>query len=217
MLSRFDFPDSEFLAMAHGVCVECEKNKELWELREQPLARLKTLYEEARANYEANCDWATKNSTTSSNKRFSFNDLKRYLIRYTEILRLTLSVPDSALQAMGLGSRECVKRGPIPQPTDRIVIFFSGVGFLVLARAVLPATVFPADPVETRLHYGFVRKIRIEGKEAEMLVTSRLLTSTLYFEEGDAGKEAFVSAAWVNPKMETGPWSEEVGFVIGEA
>jgi hypothetical protein len=31
----------------------------------------------------------------------------------------------------------------------------------------------------------------------------------------DRGKEVFLSAAWVNPRLEPGPWSDEITEIVG--
>jgi hypothetical protein len=41
------------------------------------------------------------------------------------------------------------------------------------------------------------------------------LYHTLLFEQADEAKRIFLSAAWMNPRLEEGPWSEEFSEIVG--
>jgi hypothetical protein len=54
-----------------------------------------------------------------------------------------------------------------------------------------------------------------EGDADYKTVVSTRLHHTLFFERDDEGKRVTLSAAWVNPRLEAGPWSDEISEVIG--
>jgi hypothetical protein len=41
------------------------------------------------------------------------------------------------------------------------------------------------------------------------------LHHTLFFEPEEEGKRILLKAAWVNHRMEAGPWSNEISEIIG--
>jgi hypothetical protein len=53
------------------------------------------------------------------------------------------------------------------------------------------------------------------GGDAWQTVVSTRLHHTIFFEHDDEGKRITLSAAWVNPRFEPGPWCEEISEVIG--
>jgi hypothetical protein len=58
-------------------------------------------------------------------------------------------------------------------------------------------------------------RYKIEGDADYRTVISTRLHHTLFFEQIDEGKRISLSAAWVNPRLEPGPWCEEMAEVIG--
>ncbi|MDR1957720.1 MAG: hypothetical protein LBQ54_01510 [Planctomycetaceae bacterium] len=80
--------------------------------------------------------------------------------------------------------------------------------------------------VSTRLHghpteylkdgkfYGFLLKYKIEGEPEWQQAVSTRLHHTLIFGEEEEGKDVLLQAAWVNPRIQNGPWSEEVRELV---
>jgi hypothetical protein len=45
--------------------------------------------------------------------------------------------------------------------------------------------------------------------------TTTQLHHTFFFERDDEGKRIYLSAEWINPRLETVPWSTEISEIIG--
>lgn len=37
---------------------------------------------------------------------------------------------------------------------------------------------------------------------------------TVYFDHADAGKTIIIEAAWINPRLQAGPWTRDVAEII---
>jgi hypothetical protein len=86
----------------------------------------------------------------------------------------------------------------------------------ITVYAARPEHDHPTAGVGPEHYHGFALRYKVEGEgEVEKTVISTRLHQTLFFERADEGKRITLSAAWVNPRLETGPWSGEITEIIG--
>ncbi|MDR2362686.1 MAG: hypothetical protein LBD91_08175 [Prevotellaceae bacterium] len=107
-------PDVPFMALANSIYEECHAHSGDWSIDAARLAEFCALLAIA---YAANSDRATKNAITSANKKEAFMKLKRFMGLFIHYLIANTAVPDAALAAMGLRSRQRYVREPLPRPT----------------------------------------------------------------------------------------------------
>jgi hypothetical protein len=62
---------------------------------------------------------------------------------------------------------------------------------------------------------GFTVRWRLEGETQDHTETVERLHLTLHFAREDEGKKVILSAAWVNPRLEPGPFSPDVTEILG--
>ncbi|MDR0348723.1 MAG: hypothetical protein LBH90_04415, partial [Tannerella sp.] len=62
---------------------------------------------------------------------------------------------------------------------------------------------------------GFKLRWRFEDETTYHFEISTRLRRTLFFGRENETRRVILSAAWVNPRMEEGPWSEDITEVIG--
>jgi hypothetical protein len=73
----------------------------------------------------------------------------------------------------------------------------------------------PTQTTKRESYAGFKLRWRFEGETAYHTEISTRLYYTLLFEQADETKRIFLSAAWMNPRLEEGPWSEEFSEIVG--
>jgi hypothetical protein len=213
--STLNKPDEQFLAQANTINGQCNQHKTEWKIDADSLTEFDGLLEAANEAYTANSDMATKNAVTSANKKTAFGELKHFLGTFINYLEANLSVPDRAIEFMGLRPRQHHAHQPLPRPTEAPVISVKKQHEEITVYAARPEHDRPDHRVAPANYHGFELRYRIEGDETEKTVISTRLHHTLFFERADEGKRLFLSAAWVNPRLETGPWSAEISEIIG--
>jgi hypothetical protein len=57
-------------------------------------------------------------------------------------------------------------------------------------------------------------KYLIDGENQWQSIVSTRLHYTLIFTDAEEGKYIRIQGAWVNPRMQNGPWSEEVRELV---
>ena len=212
--STLNKPDAQFLAQAKTINEQCHEHFE-WNIDSQRLTTFDTLLTNANNSYQLNLDKATKNAVTAANKKADFGELKHFLGPFIDYLEVNTAVPDSALQFMGLRSREHHAHHPLPRPTDPPVISVRKLHDEITVYVAQTEHDHPTDTVAPKRYHGFILRMRYENENTYQTVLSTRLHHTLFFERADEGKRIFISAAWINPRLEAGPWCEEISEVIG--
>ncbi|MDR1222656.1 MAG: hypothetical protein LBL07_07255 [Tannerella sp.] len=213
--STFDRPDAEFIARANTVNDQCTAHATAWHLDAERLAALNALTAKAGAAYAANSDRATRNQITSANKKKAFSDLKHFLSLFVDYLTVNLSVPDEALAVMGLRPRRRPAREPLPRPLEAPVltaVIRHGQMTLHVAR---PELGHPQQSTTRKGYFGFKLRWRFEDETRWRHEISTRLSCTLRFEPGEQTKRIVLEAAWINPRLEEGPWSGQITEIVG--
>ncbi|MDR0668215.1 MAG: hypothetical protein LBF90_06330 [Prevotellaceae bacterium] len=207
--------NASFIALAEALHSQSHLHADDWRLDAAQLATFDALLDVAKTAYDANSNRSTKNAVSTANKNAAFGDLRAFLSLYINTLVGNSRVPDEALNYMGLRSRHSRRYAPLPRPTDPIVLSVKRRHDEMTVHASRPEHGHPTDGVGVKKHYGFMLRYRIEGAEREEILISTRLRHTLFFDRADEGKKITLAAAWVNPRLETGPWSEDINEIIG--
>jgi hypothetical protein len=213
--STLNKPDGLFLSMANSIEEQCTEHKTAWHIETERLEKLRSLLAEANETYKANSDIALKNAVTAANKKFAFAELKHYLNNFINYLIANLDVPDEALSSMGLRTRRRPARLPLPRPTDSPILLLRQQHGEITVHVSRPLYDHPAASVVPTHHFhGFALQYRVDGDPHYQTVYSTRLRHTLRFAAEHMGKTVFLSAAWINPRLETGPWSSDYSAII---
>jgi hypothetical protein len=81
--------------------------------------------------------------------------------------------------------------------------------------AARPEQGHPDGSVAPVHYHGFTLRYRMEDEKEYRTVVSTRLHHTLFFEREDEGRRVCFTAAWMNPRLEPGPWSGEISEVVG--
>jgi hypothetical protein len=212
--STLQRPDGQFLAIAKNITEQSVMHASDWNLEPEQLAMLQTLTENANVAYVANTNPASKNHITSVDKRYTFDELKRFLGTYINFLEGNMHVSDEALAVMQLRPRSHPARHPISPPTIPPV--------MSVVRKHGELTVYVAQPhihstssIAPGNYHAFALQWKFEGETEYRTVISTRLHHTLFFDRKDETRRVILSAAFVNPRLQPGPWSDEITEVIG--
>ena len=208
-------PDAQFIALANMIYEQCSEHAVEWTVDTHRLETCATLLAAANAAYEANSDRATCNAVTANTKKAAFVELKRFLANFIGYLEVNMSVPNAALVAMGLRSRERHGRQPLPRPAEAPQISVQRRHGEMVVHAARPLHGHSAHGSLTGHYHGFIVRYKKEGDTDFHIAASTRKQHTLYFEQADEGKRIWLSAAWLNPRLETGPWCEDITEIIG--
>jgi hypothetical protein len=213
--SFLERPDGQFIASANTIKDQCTQHAAEWHIDQERLNTLTVLTANANTAYEANSDRATRNHITATNKKAAFGELKHFLSIFINYLEGNLSVPDETLAIMGLRSREHHAHLPLPRPEETAAV--------TVVRQHDEMTVYVARAEQgqptrstTRASYrGFKIRWRFEDETAYRTEISTRLHYTIHFDRKDEGRRVVIAVAWVNPRLEEGPWSGDIAEVVG--
>jgi hypothetical protein len=210
-----DQPDGEFLAYANSLNDQCTTHAAEWNIDPARLSVLNTLTLNASTAYKLNTDLATRSHLTSVNKRSAFEELKHFLRFFIYYLKGNLSTPDAALETMHISPRVRHMREPLPPPGEAPVITVvrqHGEMTIYVSRAEHG---HPTGSAKRKPYHGFKLRWRFKGETVYRIEISTRLQITLHFEREDETKRIEMSAAWINPRLQEGPWSNDVTEIVG--
>jgi hypothetical protein len=207
--------DAGFIAWAGTIHRTCTEHAAVWNLDMEQMAQFDTLYEVAETKYRINTNLDLKNRVTVNAKNAAFVALKSFLSMFVDALEGNLSVPDEALNDMALRSRHPGAHQPIGIPTEAPVLtVVVGQHHDVTLYVSTLQHGHPTQFLKDGKYAGFLLKYLIEGETEWQTVISTKLHYTLIFTDDEEGKQITLKAAWLNPRMQNGPWSEKVTELI---
>ncbi|MDR2756800.1 MAG: hypothetical protein LBC20_13945 [Planctomycetaceae bacterium] len=207
--------DVEFIAWAKTIYRDCETNAVIWGIDSEQLAQFADLVELADKAFQTNSNREQRNKASVYAKNAAYGNLKRFLQTFINILEGNLKIPDAAITSMGLRPRHRTAYQPIPVPTDTPVItVIVGQHNEIAVYASTLQHGHPAEFLKNEKYAGFLLKYRFEDAPQWQFVISTRLHYTLLFNDSDKGKYLLLQGAWLNPRMQNGPWSEEVRELI---
>jgi hypothetical protein len=207
--------DAQFLAQANTINEQCHQHEPDWQIDPNRLMTYDMFLGNANNAYAANNNEVTKNAITSATKKAAFGELKHFMGPFIDYLEVNTSVPDTALEYMGLRSRQHHAHQPLPRPEEAPVISVRRLHDELTVYVAQPEHDQPTAGVALRQYHSFMLRYKFEGDADYKMVVSTRLHHTLFFERDDEGKRLSLSAAWVNPRLEPGPWSDEISEIIG--
>jgi hypothetical protein len=208
-------PDAQLLAQANTIHEQCHRHAPDWQIDPSRLMTYDTVLANANTAYAANNDKATRNAITSATKKAAFGELKHFMGPFIDYLEVNTNVPDTALEFMGLRPRQHHAHQPLPRPAEAPVISVKRQHDEITVYVARPEHDQPTAGVAPHQYHSFMLRYKKEGDADYQTVVSTRLHHTLFFERDDEGKRVTLSAAWTNPRLEAGPWSEDISEIIG--
>jgi hypothetical protein len=207
--------DGEFVAWAKTIFYDCHENAEEWEIAPEVIAQFSDLVDLADEAFQVNSDKERRNKASVSAKDAAFLNLKQFLHAFVNTLEGNLAVPDEAITAMGLRPRHPHAHQPIPVPDEAPVLTaIVGQHHDVTTYVSTLQHGHPTEFLTNGKYAGFILKYLVDGETQWQTVVSTRLHYTLIFTDAEEGKHIRLQAAWVNPRIQNGPWSEEVRELI---
>ena len=206
--------DREFIPWAKNITAKVIANAVIWGLNDMQVTKLNQLMDSAAAAWEANSNPETSNRRTAAEKKAAFSALRRFLSLFTESFYINEAVTDAEIEAMGLRPRHAHATQPKPEPTEAPeVTAVVGQHHDVTVYVSKAQHGEPVRSLNTK-YYGFIIRYRKDGQEGWQQQMSSRLHATLYFEPEDEGKRLHFSVAWLNGRLQHGPWSDEISTLI---
>jgi hypothetical protein len=184
-----------------------------WNLENGQVIRLGELIDRAVTAWETNSNPEIANRRTSVDKKHAFEDLKHFLSLFTSTFYMNSAITDADLEAMGLRPRRRPAARPTPEPDEAPEVSVVTGHHTVSVYVARTQHGVPVRSLNTK-YYGFILRYRIgSGNERHQQMSTRLHV-TLSFESGDEGKRLYFSVAWLNARLQHGPWSDELSTLI---
>jgi hypothetical protein len=206
--------DADYLAWAKNIAAKCAAQPQ-WGIDSMKLATLNTLVTNADTAYAANLNRETANHYTATVKKAAFDALKPFMSGFVVVLEANDLIPNEELVAMGLPSRIHHHHDPLPDPTESPDIHaVVGEHDVVTVYVDIPQQGHPSEYLTRKGYRGFVVQYKKEGDAEWREESTTRLHITLVFAREDEGKHLQLQAAWLNPRLHRGPWSDELTVLI---
>jgi hypothetical protein len=209
--SKIPRQDSELLADSRLIETTCRQHYTPgdWNIDLPTLQQLADLNTAAQTALDANTSPETRNHFTVAAKNTAIAALRAFLGGFINYLLGNPAVTDEGLDAMGIRPRHPVHHQPLPPPADApIVGVVTGqhhdVDVYFYKNQAGHPTTYLADPD----HYGVLLQYRFEGAPDWLQAIITKKHHTLIFDDAAEGKYLQVRAAWHNPRLQQGPWSD---------
>ena len=174
-----------------------------------------SLVTRARTTYLENLDPAKSSKTTPADKQVAFVQLKRFMSTFTSLLPANENTGDNDIQAMGLPSREHHYHGPLPAPTDAPELqAITGLHHDITVYVSIPQLGEPSEFLKRKGYHGFLLQYRLAGEVEWHEIYSTRLHQTVVLNDEDEAKYLEVRAAWINLRLQKGPWSDVTRVLI---
>ncbi|MDR3236332.1 MAG: hypothetical protein LBT48_06360 [Prevotellaceae bacterium] len=207
--------DADFIAWVTNIKNNCLTNQTQWDLKSSDTDKLLAYVDNAVHAYEVNINPELKNRHTSMIKKEAFITLKTFMSLFTLQLLADELISDAEIEAMGLRPRQHHASLPLPDPTEAPEITaVVGQHHDVTVYVSVAQHGHPAEYLKKKGYAGFILRYRKEGDSEWHQELSTKLHTMLLFDAEDEGKHVTLTVAWINPRLEHGPWSDETTTLI---
>ena len=215
-MSHVPRKNKEYLAFTRNIHEQIALNLTIWKV-DQTLANdffSKDDAAQAADLINSNSEFSCRH--TAKIAQYTMADLKSFMGPFTNALLGNLNIPDEEIEALGLRPRHPGKHEPIPQPREDVMVgLVTGHHHDVDAYFSTLQHGQPTKHItDHRKHHGFILRYKVDGDTEWRFLISIRKHRTLVFNDADEGKYLHAQAAWLNPRLEAGPWSEEVIVLI---
>jgi hypothetical protein len=208
-------PDADFIAFVLDLYDQVIDRQLDWKLEPDQILSLGNLKRAAVEAYDENKAPSTRNHRTSVAKKEAFGNLKHFLGILINSLEANPNVSDADLADMHLRPRIQPVHKPLPVPTEMPLIQTSQQHDEITIYVTRSEQGQPAHGVQLKPYHGFKLRWKFEDeKDFHYEVTTRV-HYTLFFDAEDETRRVSIAVAWVNPRLQEGPWTLPVSMVVG--
>jgi hypothetical protein len=205
--------DKDCLAFAKNLLAKCTENAPNWDITAADLQEFKDLLDPADKAVDANANLQTRNKESTAHKNGAMKLLVDNLRAWVRWLRANKKISNSELAEMGLQLRDYHHHAPKPRPNETAVLTARVTHLAIKVFASVPQGSHPTQHVTRPGYHGLYIRWRAEGGEWMNMNTTRT-TATLKFAPEQVGKIVEIIAAWVNPRLQPGPWGESIRVLV---
>jgi hypothetical protein len=207
--------DGELIAWAQSLYTLCAEHKEEWGLNPVSLQKLDVLVREAAVAYENNLLPDTRNRISRVNKTTAVAALRSFLRLFVPVFRANEAVDERYLGVLGMPPRKRHARMPLPAPKEEPEInVLTKQDHEIRVHVSVPSYGHPVESATRKAYHGFVARYLKEGNTEWQDVYSTRLHTDIMFKDEDQGKRVTIKAAWINPRLQHGPWSKDMNVLI---
>jgi hypothetical protein len=207
--------DSEWIAWLWALYTAVSKNKTAWGIPDALLQQLSILANAARSAYNENSNPGTKNHATAAAKDEAFERVKEFLVTFLPSLIANDKIGNEELEAIGLHTRRVVRASALSRPPHAPELeVIAGKQHELDAYASIPRLGQSTSRLKEHEEYALFLRYKREDETTWSEKYSSRMHVRLVFGEEHVGKSVTVTAAWVNPRFEHGPWSAQVTAII---
>lgn len=207
--------DAGFIAWAGTVFAHCVKHATEWGLPTATLTDIGSKRADAEAAYAANQDIAGKSRATVAAKNETFRILREAMRLFTPTLVVNMKISNDELEQMGLPTRIHHYHGPLPVPSHTPnVDVHSGEHHVVDVYVSNPQLGQSTTYLKDHEEYGFILRHKLDDEDVWHEKNYTRLHVRLTFEDKDVRKNLSLQVAWINPRLEHGPWSDMITVII---
>jgi hypothetical protein len=208
-------PDAQFVAFIKDFYDYVEGHQVSWGLNDNLVKQLKSLTGSATHFYEKNMAPSTRNHLTAVDKKHAFGELKHFLSLFINALEGNPEVTDEDLDEMGLRPRIQPVHKPLPVPTEAPLIETDQQHDEITIYVTRIERGQPAHGAQLKPYHGFKLRWRFEDETEWHAELSTRLHYTIFFDAKDETRRVIITAAWVNPRLQEGPWTLPINMVVG--
>jgi hypothetical protein len=202
--------DADFIAWAKSLAEHCTECQTEWKLNPASVQELNTLTHQADTAYWNNLDRETCNRVSRAAKTAAIAALRVFLRSFVAAIHTNEAVNEDNLEALGLQPRKRHNRLPLPAPTEAPKVeVVSHTGHEVRVYVSVENHGHATKSLTRKAYHGFVVRYRKESDAEWQSVYSTRLHTDIFFNDEDCGKRLTLMAAWINPRLQHGPWSTE--------
>jgi hypothetical protein len=206
--------DAQFIAFANDFYNQVLDHQIDWHIDENRIKELKRLTTAATNAYNDNMKPSTRNHLTSVAKKQLFGELKHFLSLFIDFLEGNEGVSDESLAEMNLRPRTHPVRQPLPVPSEVPLIETMQQHDEITVYVTRIEHGQPSQGVQLKPYHGFKLRWKFEDETDWHVEVSTRLHYTLFFEAADESRRVVLSAAWINPRLQEGPWTVLINVVI---
>jgi hypothetical protein len=207
-------PDEPHALLGYSRLIEttaqANQKPDQWDLDARRILALKAANDHLELALQANDAKETKNHFTVVAKDEAVSALLvvlRGFINY--LIGKTDKITDEILKQLDIPPRHHIKHEPLPPPVEApIISLVTGqhhdVDIYLYNNQAGHPTTYLADPN----HYGVLLQYKFEDAADWQQAILTRKHHTLIFDDAAEGKYLLARAAWLNPRLQQGPWSD---------
>jgi hypothetical protein len=215
MARTIPIKDGEFINWSKGFTVNCSEHMETWKLDKVIFTALVALVTKAENAYKTHMDPMKTGRATTAAKNLAFAEAKAALSSFIKKMEVNDNISDEEIEGLGLQPRKHVHHRPIPVPGESPnLVAASTKHYDIDLYVSIPEEGRPARYMKKKGFHGVLIRYQLEGSDHWREKPSTKLRVSLVFDEKQVGKRLLVTASWLNPRLQNGPWSDPLSLLI---